>query len=87
MYDAKLDRIETKIDRIHERLNSVDVTLAAQHVSLETHIKRTDLIEAQMEPVKRHVAMMHGAVKVVGMAAVLVGMVTGMLKLAEMVIK
>lgn len=87
MHDIKLSRIEEKIDRVSERLNSVDVTLAAQHVSLAEHVRRTNLLEKEIAPIKTHVAMVQGAVKAIGVASILIGMVTGMLKLAEMVIK
>lgn len=87
MHDIKLDRIEVKLDKVSERLNSIDVTLAAQHVSLDTHIKRTAIIESQLEPIKAHVAMVQGALKFIGAASLSVGLVTALIKLAEMVVR
>jgi hypothetical protein len=59
MDDKKLDRIETKIDKLDSRLDSVDVTLAKQHESLKDHIRRTELLEQEIKPVAKHVAIMN----------------------------
>jgi len=71
--EKKLDKIEAKIDKIQEKMSNIDVTLAAQHESLKLHIKRTDLLERKMEPVEKHVAMVHGALKLLGFIALLAG--------------
>lgn len=69
----ELLRIENKIDKITERISSIDGTLIAQHVSLADHIRRTELLEAQLKPVERHVVMVHGAFKLIGILALLGG--------------
>jgi hypothetical protein len=46
-----LTRIEEKLDRQSERLNSVDVTLAKQAVSLNEHMRRTELLETGLAQV------------------------------------
>lgn len=73
--DGRLERIEDKIDKLGDKLSSVDVTLAAQHESLKLHMKRSDMLEAQLEPVKRHVAMVSGALKALGGVAILAGII------------
>lgn len=70
LYTA-MDKVEAKLDRIAERLNSIDVTLASQHESLKIHIKRTNLLEEKLAPVEKHVAMVHGALKLIGLVAML----------------
>ena len=50
MSDERFDKIEIKIDKLDERLDKIDVTLAAQHESLKSHMKRTELLEAQVKP-------------------------------------
>ena len=59
-------RIEDKIDVIGKDINEIKVTqaiqsttLSAQHDSLSEHIRRTNLIEAQLEPIKSHVAIVN----------------------------
>jgi len=37
--------IADKLDKLDERLDSIDITLAKQNVSLEHHIKRTEINE------------------------------------------
>lgn len=62
------DRVEGKLDRLGDRLGDVDKTLAAQHVSLEHHIKRTDLLEKQIAPLQRTRAEFSGVTKIFGAA-------------------
>lgn len=69
--EKKLDKIENKIDKIQDNISSINSTLAAQHESLKVHIKRTDLLEQQIEPIKKHVAMVHGGLKLLGLISVL----------------
>lgn len=75
MSDDKFARIENKLDHVVEKIGSIDVTLAKQHVSLAEHIRRTNALESQLEPVKRHVNMVHGALKLIGLVALLGGIV------------
>lgn len=69
-----MQRIEEKIDALGEKLttkiSSIDATLAAQHVSLKDHIRRTEILEDDIAPIKKHVAMVHGALKLLGTIAV-----------------
>lgn len=44
--------IRTKADEADKRLDSIDVTLGKQHVSLEEHIKRSERNEKVIEIVK-----------------------------------
>lgn len=78
--DDKLDRVLNKIDNIDESLQDISITLAKQEVSLETHIKRTNLLEERVEllreemrPVEQHVFYMHGALKALGILSLLIG--------------
>lgn len=73
MSDDRLIRIENKVDKISERINSVDVTLAAQHESLKDHMRRTELLEQAVEPLKSHLNAVHMAAKLIG---VIVGIIT-----------
>lgn len=60
-----------KLDKIIERLNSIDVTLAVNTESLKDHIKRTELIEQDLKPVKKHIAMVEGALKFIALCGIL----------------
>lgn len=48
--DARIIRIEDKVDRLDQHLGSIDKTLIEQHESLKYHIKRTDLLETAVAP-------------------------------------
>ena len=69
MSDEKLGQIDAKIDKITDKLNVIDITLVAQHVTLQEHIKRSeaaekaiDIIKQELKPIQTHVAI----VQVVG---------------------
>lgn len=86
--EDQLKKIENKLDKIDEKISSVDVTLAKQAKDLEHHIFRTDLAEEnlemlrrEMEPVKKHVALMDAGLKVIGALASIALFVLGVIKL------
>ena len=71
MDDKRLERIENKIDVLVDKMGEQNATLAAQHISLKEHIRRTDLLEKQMEPVRIHVANVQGILRFIGVLAML----------------
>lgn len=73
--------MEDKLDKLSEKITSIDVTLAKQSVILEEHVKRTNLLEAKIEPIEKHVAMVHGVLKFMGIIGVFVGLIEGLLKI------
>lgn len=85
---SKLEKIDEKLEKMDDKLGSIDVTLASQAVDLKHHIRRTDIaedrmehIEAQLEPIKKHVAMVHGAFKFIGVAVSALAGAAGLAKL------
>lgn len=84
----KLEKIDEKLEKMDDKLGNIDVTLVAQAADLKYHIKRTTLaekrmehIESQLEPIKKHVSMVHGAFKVIGVAASALAGAAGLAKL------
>jgi predicted nucleic acid-binding Zn-ribbon protein len=84
----QLKKIEEKLDKVEEKISSIDVTLAKQAKDLEHHIYRTDLAEsniellrAEMQPVKKHVALMDASLKVVGAISSAAMFILGVAKL------
>lgn len=67
MSDARLERIEKKVDDTNEHLASIDRTLAAQHESLKDHIRRTSILEEEIKPLKEHMIMIKGVIKFMGL--------------------
>lgn len=84
----QLDKIEEKVDRIEEKISNIDITLAKQAKDLEHHIYRTDLAEQnielirqEMQPVKKHVALMDASLKVIGALSSLAMFIMGVVKM------
>lgn len=80
MKDDKLEKIENKIDILDTRLDRIDVTLAKQHLSLEHHIKRTELAEEnlgllkkELKPLAEHVITINNIAKIISVLAAIAG--------------
>jgi len=80
--EKKLDTVLAKIDKLDERLDSIDKTLIKQEASLDKHILRTemaekqlDLLSAQIVPINKHVNQMSGALKLLGVMSLVMGIV------------
>ena len=67
------NRLEGKIDRLDMRLDAIDITLVKQNEQLAYHIKRTNLLETQVQPVVDHVTFVKVLVKALGVLALVVG--------------
>lgn len=64
-------RVLDKLDEMDKRIDSIDITLAKQHLSLEEHIKRSNMLEAKLEPVEKHVQSVNAVLKFAGGVALL----------------
>lgn len=73
----RLERIESKIDDLADAQAKMNVILGQQHVSLKDHMRRSDALEQQIQPIKKHVAMVEGALKLLGLISLLVGVYVG----------
>jgi len=79
--DERIIRIEDKIDKVVEHIGSIDSTLAAQHVSLKDHIRRTEILEQTVRPMVKHEQMLLGIVKLVMILAAIGGGIEGVISL------
>lgn len=79
MDDVK--RFEDKIDKISDKMASMDTTLAKQSVILEEHVRRTNLLEEKIEPIEKHVHMVHGVLKFIGIIGVFIAIFEGIIKI------
>lgn len=61
--------------QILNQISAINVTLAGQKVILEEHVRRTNLLEAQMKPLEAHMNMMNGALKLIGAASTIAGII------------
>jgi hypothetical protein len=82
---SDLKRIEDKIDRLDEKLASVNVTLSSQHVVLSDHIRRTELLEAAIEPMKERINKVQGVIQFIVFLSVIATIVVGVVEAIKLV--
>jgi hypothetical protein len=69
------DLLKEILLRLEERQNQMNSILERNTTLLAEHIRRTDILEAELKPVKAHVQLMNNVAKVVGV--VVGGLVAG----------
>ena len=79
--EEKIDKVDDKVDKLNEKLASIDKTLAINTESLVEHMRRTNLIEAELKPVSKHVTLMESAFKVVGVIGSILVFFAGIIKI------
>lgn len=90
MDESRGKRIEDKLDRVQDDVTHIRITQGSQHAvqtgqakDIAEHIKRTNLLEQQIKPIETKVAMVEGAVKLIGVIAVVAGIIQGIIALLE----
>lgn len=78
----QLDKIEGKIDKLDERLDRVENVQIAMSKDLSYHIKRTDILEKQLLPIRNKHQQMVGVLKLLGWVAAIAGVVEVILRFA-----
>lgn len=73
--DRRDQRIPNKLDEIIDKLNGVNISIARIEVDVAHHIKRTDLLEQQVEPMKKHADELAGVVKFLKLAGVIIALI------------
>lgn len=86
------ERIYEVLDKISEDISALKVTSAKQEENIKEHIRRTeiaeenlDLIRKEIEPLKEHVIVINGFLKIVGAISVIVGSVAGMIRIFDII--
>ena len=82
---AKFDKLDERLESFEKAQAEANIIAAKQEVNLEQHMKRTEMLESRMEPVERHINILNGALKAIGAGAVVLSLITGILKLLEYV--
>ena len=67
-----MDKIEEKLDKIDRRIDNIDKHLAVYNTQLKFHIKRTDMLEEEIQPLKAGVIKAQGAMMFVGVLATVI---------------
>jgi hypothetical protein len=76
-------RILDKLDKLDSHLDNVDKTLVRQEAQLAHHIRRTELLEEALQPIQKHVSMVEGALKFLGVLSVGVGVIVGIITIVQ----
>tara|TARA_R100001143_G_C3324845_1_gene116549 strand:+ start:200 stop:451 length:252 start_codon:yes stop_codon:yes gene_type:complete len=72
---TELEKINQKLDRIDQRIDSVDKSLAVYNTELKFHIKRTDMLEEEIKPIKSSLIKAQGALCFIGIIATIISVV------------
>lgn len=78
-----IKRFEDKLDKVVEKQAEMGATLSAQHTSLQEHMRRTTLIENQLMPIKTQADMIKGAVKLLALIGIIIGIVEGIHRISH----
>lgn len=65
------------LEKINRRLDSIDINLANQGKDLEYHIKRTDMLQDEMKPIREHVTLVTTGSKLLIAAGAFLGFLAG----------
>jgi len=65
--------VDQKLDKIADTLTMQAVTLERLTVTVEDHVRRTNILEADIAPIKKHVWMVNGGLKLIGIMTMLAG--------------
>lgn len=89
----RIDKLSEKLashnKQNNERLIEIEKVLVRQEANLQEHMKRSDNLEKMLDniekkdlkPLQRHVAMVEGSLKLIGIIGILTGIVVSLIKL------
>lgn len=58
-----MDWLKDELEKLSEKQDRMNETLIRNTATLEEHVRRTNLLEAEIKPIKRHVDVVQGAGK------------------------
>lgn len=76
-----LQEIKSDIKEISSDIKAIDHTLVKQQASLDEHIRRTNILEQKLEPIEKHVQMISGVLKFIGILSVIAGFIVSLMKI------
>lgn len=83
------EKIGRQHDELDKRLDNIEKVMIAQEINLKDHMRRSDHLEGlldtiqekELKPLHKHVAMVEGAFKFMGVVALFVTIASGIAKL------
>lgn len=87
MTKEDLKELRNITQKIMEQLHAIDKTLVKQEEHLKVHIYRTEICETRLEkiedslvPIQKHVSKLEGALKFIGVLAIVTSIMAGLIK-------
>lgn len=88
-----LERIYETLDKIDNDLTDLKIISAKQEENIKEHIRRTELAEEnltllrqEIEPLKHHVIVINGILRVIGAISVIIGSAAGIFEIISTII-
>ena len=69
---TEIEKINQKLDKIDQRIDNIDKHLAVYNAELKFHVKRTDMLEEEIKPIKSSLIKAQGALCFIGIIATVV---------------
>lgn len=82
-----INNLSETTHQIDKRIDNIDKTMAVNTQSLEEHMKRTDLIEKQLAPIRSAYDWLIISCKVIGVLALVVTVASGLFKVIEFLLQ
>jgi len=68
-------KMENGHKEILKAISEISVVLAKQDVTLENHTSKIDTLQKEIEPIKKHVAVVQGGMKFFGVTLTILGII------------
>lgn len=92
----QIDKILLDIQNHHQanenRLDNIEKVLVKQEENLKEHMRRSDSLEtlvqqneAKLVPIQRHINRVDGALKLIGLVGILIGIAAGIVKIISLI--
>lgn len=84
------ERIFQSLDKISGDISDLKVVVGKQEENIKEHMRRTEiaeenlaLIREEIEPLKNHVVVINGVLKITGIIAIIIGAAASVFKIIE----
>jgi hypothetical protein len=82
MDDKRLERIEDKLDKITDTLSQHSAIHARNTTSLEDHIRRTELLEEALKPIKQTDTVIRAGIKSIAVVSTILTILYTLIKIS-----
>jgi len=89
LIESLTEKVNFHYNDLDKRLDSIEKVIITQEINLKEHMKRSDHLEEMvkiiknddLKPLEKHVNMVEGVFKFLGLVALLVGLASGFINL------